>query len=690
MVAPPYLETPFRRKARKLVTPAARRFDAAVWEQAFAACQPTTDADRALLEAALWTGREVTSLACALPDPFPGLTAAQAITLGVAALNLEFMNSQRQVRDRQRELDPDRIVSFDYLSHLPYENQDGQQLSQNEFGESGVEALASWLHDAKAIHQPEGVAPSAEEVHAIVGTALRHYSTRKVLKNQFDKALYLGARLVPGEVDVWEPHDRSLARLLHAWHARSETDIVTAALDLRQEWPALSPAQRRARVPSLSVTDARAGPNGSRLVVGRRECLSERPPYPVIDRRAMENSYFGSFLDEEMPLAPRLTVARVAAAWWVIGDAARRLVSLAKREPALQTAGGWAAAVRREELVRTLANALRTEVDTAEAVVDFLTFGEASTVEEASRGMAATGGKRSRKGDRGLWAAPLVPVPGEKVLLLPIAVFELGSFVYRVEAWLERGGIDDEALEHRGDRYEVHLRQQLEDAIQGNADFRNARIASEGVERSDDFPHQVDLLIRLGDRLLVGEIKCFLTPADPHQWDRFYREKLPDAAKQASQRAAELRRRPDVVSEALSIGIEEAGRLSVEPIVVLNIGAGFSLRIGGCRVVHADFLLSYLRSPKMESGAAVRAGRPEMTRLVTLYEGELDAGRRFDLVMADPWPLRRFLDRLSWQETPYPRPTGGTFKIGSPARGTLTRSESEGLQSALLQAGPIR
>lgn len=524
--------------------------------------------------------------------------------------------------------------------------------------------------------------PSAETIQSLTGAALRFYSLRRVLKGQFDKALFQGARLQTGERDHWEPRDRDLARLQHAWHARSESDVITAAMNVWAEWPSLGPVERRKRMPSRTVTRVQPGANGSRLKVARRECLSRRPPYQVVDRRAMEDSYLNCFIDEEMPLAPGLSVALLTAAWWVIGDAVRLLVRLAQQTPQLRTAAGYAAAIRRSELVGAVASALGIPTGTADAAISFLTFGEEPLGGEAPADRPSARG-RHRKGQRGLWAAPLVPVPGEDHLALPLTVFEMGSFMYRAEAWLERGGIDDDAMEHRGDRYEADLRRRCAEAIDGNPTLQASRTARDGIPRSATFPHQVDLLLLVGRRVVVGEVKCLLTPADPHQWDRFLREKLPDAARQAKIRAAALRDAPDVLESALGLPPGEAGSLEVQPIVALNIGAGFSLLVEGCRVVHADFLLAYLRGPVMESGAAVHRGEPMLSRLVTLYGSERDAGDRFDDAMADPWPLRRFLDRLTWQETGYPRPTGGRFTIGSPARGNLTPAEQRRFRSLI-------
>ncbi|WP_221364419.1 hypothetical protein [Sphingomonas jinjuensis] len=687
MVDYPKIETPFRRAARRLVTPAARRFEPDSWSDALASCADAGDDDHALLAAALWTAREMRALEASLPEPFPGMSSTQAVMLGVAASNLEQLKAQQAVRDRQRSLETDDMVSFDYFSHLPYANVDGQELSQSDFGEAGIEALVSWLFDARSLEAPDARDVPGDQVIGVVGSALRYYSLRAVLKNQFDKALHLGARLETGEVDAWQPRDPALARLQHAWQARAETDVITAALEVRDEWPRLTPMERRARLPRRSVIAARATPRGSRLVVGRRECLSNRPPFAAIARRTLERSYLACFLDQDMPLAPGLTASLLADAWWVIGDAGRQLLKLPKKMPGFRTSSGWAAAVRRHELVGTLARVLGVREETADAIIAFLTFHVASGDAFGPVDPGARPGRSPRKGDRGLWAFPLVAVPQEEVLFIPITVFEIGAMLYRVEAWLERGGIDDDALEHRGDVFEADLRRRCAEVVRGNPAFRTARVAEREVERSTVFPHQVDLLFRLGDRVFVGEVKCFLTPADPHQWDRFYRQKLPDAARQARMRAEELGWRPDVVAEALGIDEAEAASMGVHPLVVLNIGAGFSLRVDGCRVVHSDFLLSYLRGPVMEAGAAVKAGKRVVTRVERLYENEREASDRFDAAMADPWPLRRFLDRLGWEETQYPKPSGGRFTIGSPARGNLTREEAGGYQAILAELG---
>jgi hypothetical protein len=109
--------------------------------------------------------------------------------------------------------------------------------------------------------------------------------------------------------------------------------------------------------------------------------------------------------------------------------------------------------------------------------------------------------------------------------------------------------------------------------------------------------------IRLGSLLIVGEVKCWLYPADPIE--RFnHLKKLRAAAEQASRKAALLRDRPDVAARALGLSEDICRQLRVVPLVVANQGFGFSLDLGGCIVADAQFLETYLGNGTLTIGAA--------------------------------------------------------------------------------------
>ncbi len=670
----PDIETAFRRRARSLMTPLAIRFDAAEWQQAFSAIERPTPQDRQLLNAALWVGREAGALHAAQQNGFGPLKSADAVILGVASINHQFqVTNTNAAAERERAVRAGAL-GFDYLSNVPIDNDLGQRMSSGDFIEPAIDALESWLFDAMRLPVKENLGQCSEDRRAIAERLIVFYSLRRALKGVFDKALHLGHHLSGIPRIQWHPLDKNFAELAQAWQARSEANFASGPMHLSAAWTRMSPAQRRTKGLRRSVVSARHREGDVELIVGELPYLSRRPTLRAMDRLALEESYLNIFLERSMPLRPALTIGLLVDAWWVIADAARALWAIAHPSATLsvEEARGMACAVPKASLKAALVDALFIEPDQAVEIIDFLTFAEKQKVIGGKRARRENAG--SEQGHRGLWSAPLVHVPGENAILLPRPVFEIGSSLFRVEAWLEKGGIDDTEFEHRGELFEKSYRGRIVRAVGSNASLPKAIVVSGGIDACNDFPEQIDLVIRLGSKLLVGEVKFLLTPADPHQWQRHFL-KLADAAEQANRKARLLASRPDVIACKVGIPEAEARDLVTTPLVVLNHGAGFSLEIEGCRVVDAEFLWTYLNAPQMTI-AGVRKGKGRIVeQLVRLYTDEEDAAGKFDLIMAKPFPLKKFVDRIEWRMVPYPRPSGGDFYIASPFRGDLTMTE---------------
>lgn len=677
----PAIETPFRRHARNLTTPLAVRFDPTAWQQAFSAVAEPTVQDRQLLDAALWVGREVHALHAGQENRFGRLAPADAVILAVASVNRQFQVTNVNALAERERASRAGALAFDHLSNVRIDNEFGQRMTSGDFIEPAIDALESWLFDAVRL-PGDGTSGSWQNDQAPIADGLMiFYSLRRALKGLFDKALHLGHHLSGIPRNQWHPLDQDFAELGQAWQGRSEANQISGPLHLSAAWPRMSPAQRRRRGLRRSVIGARHRAGNAELVVDDLAYLSRKPTFRAMDRIGLEESYLRIFLDRAMPLRPDLTPALLVDAWWVIADTARALWAIAPISATLseREARGMACAVSRATLESALVDALDIEPGWAAEVIDFLTFAEKPKVTRGKRARRDTDDRE--QGHRGLWSAPLVRVPDEDTILLPRAVFEVGSSLYRVEAWLEKGGIDDTEIEHRGEVFEASYRSRIVDAVASNASLPKAAVVAGGIDASDDFAEQIDLVIRLGSKLLVGEIKFLLTPADPHQWQRHF-VKLADAAEQANRKARLLASRPDVIAHALGMTEADARDLTATPLVVLNHGAGFSLDIDGCRVVDAEFLWTYLKAPRM-TVAGVRMTRGRIAeRVVQLYSDETDAAGKFDRAMAKPLLLEKLMGRIEWSMVPYPRPSGGHFYVASPFRGDLTmveRIESAGL-----------
>src|SRR4029079_9292587 len=234
----------------------------------------------------------------------------------------------------------------------------------------------------------------------------------------------------------------------------------------------------------------------------------------------------------------------------------------------------WALAVRRHELLEVLGQALSVPDDGAQKILDLLSWKKDSY--------------------KGLWGAPLVPLPGGDDLVLAQPVLETSDVIRRVEIWLTKGGLDDNLSQgSRGSTYEAHLRLKTRGVLKGNPIVKDSACADQVIKKTADFGEEIDLLIQFDSLLLVGEVKSLLFPSDSRERYNFM-GKLKEAAAQANRKAAYLAHRRKAAAYALKITETRAESLRIVPIVVMNQGFGASLRFADCIVTDAAFLMQYL------------------------------------------------------------------------------------------------
>lgn len=282
-------------------------------------------------------------------------------------------------------------------------------------------------------------------------------------------------------------------------------------------------------------------------------------------------------------------------------------------------------------------------------------------------------------------------MPGTTDVALPLAVLETSNPARRAETWLEKGGINDENPKiSRGDLYEALYRERACTAIGRNHKFTAAHCADREIKKKV-FGEQIDLLVAFGGLCLVGEVKFFLMPADPHERVR-YDEKLAEAAAQAKRKAAAIDPRRNVIADFLGITLAEAEALTLLPVIVTAQGYGFSTRVDDVLVVEAEFLRMYLTGDDLVTGRALIPATGQWTDVTTpLYGSELAAARNFETTMAAPFVLTRFLDRIVWTETPLPTLAHGTTMLDVAVLGDLQgyeRMEAQMMHARL--GGPGR
>ena len=376
--------------------------------------------------------------------------------------------------------------------------------------------------------------------------------------------------------------------------------------------------RRKADLPATVAEVRRGSDSRWKVEVGTPPATSAATPLYFIWSCILGDTYLGGFLDRPLPAQPDLDCRQILRAWSVLETLAEMASATLRvhRFRGEKEVRQWALAFPKRQVATVLRRALG-EVP-AGSIVDFLTW------------------RRELK--KGLWGSSLVAVPDEDTVCLVRSLLT-GSYVLRrTEIWLDRGGFSDsQGNVKKGLAYERMVRDAVAEAIRRNAVLTDARCAPEAIRLKADGSEEIDLVLQVGGLLVVGEVKCFLFPADSRERHRYMRD-LKGGAEQASRKARWLASNPEVAAAALGIEVERAASLRPIPIVVANHGFGAASQFGGSRVVEAKYLETYLAK-----GGSIT--EPDAVR-PAFYADQAQAEGRFEQSMAEPPALAAYLDCL--------------------------------------------
>ncbi|MFL5295274.1 MAG: hypothetical protein ACJ798_02720 [Phenylobacterium sp.] len=641
--------TPLRSAAMKLKSPMSPDFDPDAWR---GATSLDVESDAYLLLAALWFGHEAGALRqTTTKSALAALGPAMSTILAMAVANREYRMVQRLSEARSEGRTE---VAFSAHVDAPVlRNLDGQEASADEFAEILVDASESWLYDAA---RSEGFGETGgRDLTSLAICGGQIYSIQRTLNDFWQQARWedwrIGAR---GEGLTWSPGDRDHAARLHAWQHRAEENAGAHAILLLGDWCAMSVGERRKHYLPRTVCGIEVRRGRRFLVVEKPIVHSRAPPLFALDSIVLENSYLGPLIDRPLETHPRLSCRILLRAWHVIGDLARRLAKMTPLPETIDVAAArsLATVVERAELADVLRRALCLDDDDVNGLIELLTF------------RTAVAGGRAQ---RGLWGAPLVPIPGEDRYALCQAVLACSAPIWKGEAWLERGGVNDLlSKDARGQSLERQLRSRLRARAAANATLSSLVVAEHQIAKSKDFPEEIDLVFRLGRWLFVGEVKHLLFPGSSQERFNYY-DKLRKAAKQAKRKAAAARDKPAIVAKALGLDNDTVENLEVVPLIVVNQGFGFGQIVDECQVTEAGFLEHLLGDPILATDAALDTTTGKrVTRTIRLYRDEADAEANIRAILADPPTLRRHLDRIAWREVQFPTATRRRFDVTLP------------------------
>jgi hypothetical protein len=634
---------------RRLRHPTARNFEPEAWKIAWKDLKNPTDHDGQLLVAALCYGHEVATLRETLePQLYQGLNRRTAKIVTFATANQQYRLIQQKAKQEAQKYRKGGIARIDRLPSvkisLAYES---NRVSPDAAVTAIVDTLPHCLERTNKL--PDKAAAKNADLEEISAKLFTVLSVEHGLRDLWQQILWDGWQLIlEKEKRQHCPTNRTLAGLWLAWVQREEAlggqrhllETIKDEMILSQHESLL---QR-------TVIGIGGHKGNSRFQYGDQAATVAGQAQHLRESAALEDSYLKDFIDVHLPTLDRhgLTGRDLHKAWCIIRDAAKVLATKiqAKRFTELADLEQYALVVRKSELERALVECNSLLPECASEIINCFSLD--------TNDVAAMF-------DEGFWSRPLLSIDDEMFAIV-IPSLEAGNPIRRMEHWLIRSGLSDHLSKaRRGLTYEEFVRKGLSAAIEANKMFSKSSCYPHAI--SESAGEEIDLLIRLNNTVIVGEIKCLVRPAEPIE--RFnYLTRLTDAGAQADRKANWIRSKSEVVAAAFKISNEEARHLTITPLVVMNQNFGCLLDAAGVQIVDYRFLNLYLSSKSYVAEAAFRKDDRTMgMQTEMLYRSELEAEANFTKAMARPAPLKRYVDAIEWNEWAFPMSDGKNLTI---------------------------
>lgn len=647
-------------KSKKLEHPTSAAFDAAAWREAAARLDDRSQRDTDLAIAAIYYGSEIGGLReRMIPLIVAGMNRPQLVRVLVAFANQQYLTLLHKVITRTKaNRRSGAIYEVERSQQQFVGNTGGQEMNADDLTTFLVDGMPHWLFH---IWRVADDAPSTETGSIVQYAALASeiVSIEHSLRGLWLNALWCGNALTrEGDALVDAPRDQAMAEHWFIWDLRQrmlygfeQSVDQGAGIVAGGKLPRIEPAIPRT---VIRIEHPRGGHR--RFILGQASGVKLEQRSHVSERDMLEAQYTGLFLDETLPNSPGgdLTCRELNSAWWILQD----LAHITARDlgkallPDNRAVSSFALTVERKDLAEVLSDCMSIDSERAESIIDWLTCDPSNT---------------SRIFAKSFWSEPLVPEPDTSRRHIMMAPLLVGAPVKRIEDWLERGGITDNGgLKGRGKPFERHVRSALAEALVGNTLLDDTMVAEHGVKRKGD-SEEIDLLVRIGDTVIVGEVKCFVAPSEPLERHN-HLDNLSEATRQAA--AKRIWAEANRTAIGAMVGVTDADRLaalSFQPLVVLNNGMGIGLERNGVPIVDLHYLSLLLGSGNYQSGARFERGVGMTAEYTALYGSGSDLEARMGELLRAPPPLQRFEGNLRWRRVNFPTASRRPFFIELPA-----------------------
>lgn len=343
----------------------------------------------------------------------------------------------------------------------------------------------------------------------------------------------------------------------------------------------------------------------------------------LIGRMASLALYLEPMLREPLPGFGGLSVDNILEVWSILTPLAEQLVDQFHHAETIDTVEKlleFAPTVSRPSLEAAVRRATDLSKDQARRAVNILTFN----------------GER----DDTLWLQPLVRTSHDELAVVVAPLLSI-NMLWLIERLLAKGEAD---LESRGPEFERSVREQIgEHAKNGELEVQavssDVELEGDSVDSSQPEEEQIDLVIRIGSVILVGEVKCQLFPNTSALRRYNYWQTLESAADQAKRKTAFAEKYKDQFLEHL--GWTDSTSFSFQPVVITNVSLGVGFEFEGVPIADIRVVGQFLEQGTAVQNALVRANTEVISADVEpLYDSPEDAPGKIVDYLRNPPQIR--------------------------------------------------
>lgn len=617
--------------------PTQRSFTLASWNKSFEGFEKASDEDTRLYRTGVWAFKKLEAVRRKLTSSWlDGISNHQLLMMYVA-----FANRVCQLVAKATPSPDDKIIISEQIIQAKLEQSFSIGAADpDSILLSSIDGLRFPLQKAfLQTEKPAAVTIEETEIIDHIKITAVLGQIYNIIEGYWMQALWNGWFVEPRHdgSDLIRPPQGIAAIVSSISVYRRQALMLEAGFHFNYEWQhSLSNKAKSELVSTLPRILLKHRKGLAKFDVRAREKEDHGAVALLQNRIQAERSYYTPLMNELLPQAGKVTLKMLLEAWEVLYALAE---SMMQKIPGVKDSGvytsekllKYAPTIHKEVLIGLVRKWCRFSASDAERIVEFFSYARGSKLE--------------------LWGHPLVKVDDNQ-FAITFAPILYGNLERTFELWMKDGGLK---LSEKGPLFESYIRENLIRSLSKSSGLRNARVYPTSVVLRDDLnTEQIDLVIRIGATVLIGEAKCLLFPSDPIEFSR-YSEVLQDAAAQVLRKANFAERNKKILAERLELPSDiRIDELVIMPFVLVNQPSGAGCPVEGVPVVDEWILKRFFDGKWYRLVQINEVNEYEAESTFLLFDNDDDAAKRVISYLQDPPQLKHYRENIKVEVHTYP------------------------------------